>query len=118
MHPIRAGAVAIVFLTGSLGSAVAQSTDRDQVRTISKTAERRLNRKSGPMDRARQFGYDDGLSDGANDRRTGYSFRLKRYDNYKKADRGYGPRFGSKEKYRQSYRQSYERGYRRGYYER
>lgn len=135
MNPIREGAVVAVLLGSSLGSVVAQSSpgtkhyDRGSVRRGQwDTRRNRYSRTElsgwmqgrdhfgSSLERARRFGYDDGLSDGANDRRNGYSFRPDHYDNYKNADRGCP--FVNKEKYRQNYRQGYEEGYRRGYYAR
>jgi hypothetical protein len=63
----------------------------------------------------RKFGYQDGYSDGVNDRRTGHSFRPTHDDNYRHADRGYYGGFGSKNYYKQMYREAYEQGYRQGY---
>ena len=63
---------------------------------------------------AREFGYQDGLNDGRNDRSTGHSFRPTHDSNFKHADRGY---YGSMDKnyYKQLYREAYENGYQRGY---
>jgi hypothetical protein len=68
------------------------------------------------MGSARQFGSQDGLNDGAQDRRTGHSFRPTEGNNYKSATRGYQSGFGSKDQYKQMYRQSYSEAYRQGYY--
>jgi hypothetical protein len=65
--------------------------------------------------RAYNFGYQDGDRDGAQDRRTGHSFRPTHDDNYKHADRGYNSFFGSKQQYKNEYRDGYTRGYQRGY---
>jgi hypothetical protein len=64
---------------------------------------------------ARQYGYQDGINDGARDRRTGHSNRPTQDSNYKHADRGYNSSFGNKNYYKQAYRQAYESGYREGY---
>ncbi|MGZ4872956.1 MAG: hypothetical protein ACXVK3_14050 [Candidatus Angelobacter sp.] len=64
---------------------------------------------------ARQYGYQDGINDGARDRRTGHSNRPTQDSNYKHADRGYNSSFGNKDYYKQAYRQAYESGYQQGY---
>ena len=64
---------------------------------------------------AKQYGYQDGINDGAADRRTGHSFRPGHDNNYKHADRGYDSRFGNKNEYKAYYRQAYEQGYQQGY---
>jgi len=64
---------------------------------------------------ARQYGYQDGLNDGARDRRTGHSNRPTQDSNYKHADRGYSSLYGNKDYYKQAYRQAYENGYEQGY---
>lgn len=64
---------------------------------------------------AQQYGYQDGVNDGRNDRATGHSFRPTHDSNYKHADRGYDPRFGYVNQYKASYRQAYEQGYQQGY---
>ncbi len=67
------------------------------------------------MQVAEQNGYNDGLREGSEDRRTGHSFRPTEDDGYRRATNGYRDEFGSKDQYKQWYRQSYERGYRQGY---
>jgi len=64
---------------------------------------------------ARQNGYQDGLNDGARDRRTGHSNRPTQDGNYKHADHGYNSSYGDKNYYKQAYRQAYENGYQQGY---
>ena len=64
---------------------------------------------------ARQNGYQDGLNDGSNDRRTGHSNRPTHDSNFKHADRGYIPTYGNKEYYKQAYREAYQNGYQQGY---
>jgi len=64
---------------------------------------------------ARQYGYQDGINDGARDRRTGHSNRPTQDSNYKHADRGYSSLYGNKDYYKQAYRQAYENGYQQGY---
>ena len=100
----------MVLLAGNWGWTAAQSPTVNQRRTYRHPGS---NVVSGHL-----FGYEDGLGDGAHDRRTGYSFRPTHSDNYKNADRGCPSRFGSKERYSQTYRQGYEQGYLRGYYAR
>ena len=64
---------------------------------------------------ARQNGYQDGLNDGARDRRTGHSNRPTQDSNYRHADHGYSSSYGDKNYYKQAYRQAYENGYQQGY---
>ena len=64
---------------------------------------------------ARQNGYQDGINDGAFDRRTGHSFRPTHGDSYKHADHGYIPNYGSKNYFKQEYREAYYKGYEQGY---
>ena len=64
---------------------------------------------------AREFGYQDGLNEGAYDRRTGHSNRPTHSDSYKHADRGYIPNYGNKNYYKQAYREAYYNGYQQGY---
>jgi hypothetical protein len=67
------------------------------------------------MNAARQNGYQDGISDGARDRRTGHSNRPTEDGNYKHADHGYSSSYGNKDYYKQAYRQAYENGYQQGF---
>jgi hypothetical protein len=64
---------------------------------------------------ARQYGYRDGINDGAQDRRSGHSYRPTHDSNYRHADRGYNSSYGNREYYKQAYRQAYESGYQQGY---
>lgn len=113
MNYIRQGVVMLVLLAGNWAWAwsVAQSSPAS-------TQRRTYRHPGGSFASGRLFGYEDGLCDGAHDRRTGYSFRPTNSDNYKNADRGFTSTLGSKEQYSQTYRQGYAQGYRRGYYER
>ncbi len=61
------------------------------------------------------IGYQDGVNDGAQDRRTGHSYRPTHDDNYKHADRGYDSSYGDKQAYKNEYRNGYAQGYQRGY---
>jgi hypothetical protein len=67
------------------------------------------------MQVAQQYGYQDGVNEGSNDRATGHSFRPTHDRGYQLATNGYQPQFGSKQQYQQWYRQAYEQGYNRGY---
>ncbi len=71
--------------------------------------------QSNYLDQASRTGYQDGINDGQNDRRTGHSFRPTHDDNYKHADRGYNVAFADKGTYQQAYRSGYEQGYQAGY---
>ena len=64
---------------------------------------------------AQQYGYQDGINDGARDRRSGHSDRPTQDSNYKNATRGYNSSYGDKNYYKQAYRQAYENGYQQGY---
>jgi hypothetical protein len=64
---------------------------------------------------AQQYGFQDGINDGARDRRTGHSNRPTQDSNYKHADHGYNSNYGDRNYYKQAYRQAYERGYQEGY---
>jgi len=70
---------------------------------------------SSGLSSARQYGYQDGINDGARDRRTGHSNRPTQGDNYKHADRGYIPNYGNKDYYKQAYREAYYNAYEQGY---
>jgi hypothetical protein len=67
------------------------------------------------MNLARQYGYQDGLNDGARDRQTGHSNRPTEGGNYRHADRGYSSSYGNKDYYKQAYREAYQSGYQQGY---
>lgn len=67
------------------------------------------------LESVRRLGFEDGVTDGRVDRRTGHSFRPTHDPNFKHADRGYDPGFGNKDYYRQIYREGYGNGYRQGY---
>jgi len=67
------------------------------------------------LNSARQNGYQDGINDGARDRRTGHSFRPTKGDNFKHADHGYIPTYGNKNYYKDAYRDAYQSGYSQSY---
>ena len=67
---------------------------------------------------AYNFGFEDGLRIGLQDRNTGHSFRPTHGDRYDDADRGYDPSFGNKQAYKSTYRSGYFAGYQRSYYQR
>jgi hypothetical protein len=67
---------------------------------------------------ARDFGFHDGRDDGERDRLTGHSYRPTHDRNFKHADRGYDPAYGSRQAYRDEYRAAYAEGYERGFYRR
>jgi hypothetical protein len=74
---------------------------------------------SGPAretaERARSFGYHDGLADGQRDRVTGHSFRPTHSDRYEDAP-DHGDHYGmSRGEFKSIYRNAYLRGYQRGY---
>lgn len=66
-----------------------------------------------------RLGYDRGFADG---RRRGFAdarhhrrFDHRRAREYRRADRGYQGRYGSRSLYRDAYRRGYENGYRSGW---
>jgi hypothetical protein len=66
-------------------------------------------------ERARSFGYHDGLAEGERDRRTGHSFRPTHSDRYEDAP-DHGDHYGmSRGEFKSIYREAYLRGYQRGY---
>jgi len=66
-------------------------------------------------ERARSFGYHDGLAEGERDRVTGHSFRPTHSDRYEDAP-DHGNRYGlSRDEFKSIYREAYLRGYQRGY---
>ena len=73
------------------------------------------NRSGYGFNTARRIGYQDGFSDGLNDRRTGHSYRPTHDSSFHHADRGYEYSFGSRGYYKQTYRDAYLQGYSRGY---
>lgn len=64
---------------------------------------------------AYNFGFEDGLRIGEQDRNGGHSFRPTHSDRYDDADRGYSSAYGSKQAYKDAYRSGYLSGYDRGY---
>ena len=67
------------------------------------------------MQAARQYGYQDGVNDGAHDRQTGHSFRPTQMDNYRNADRGFLDDMGDRDQYKLWYREGYSGGYKNGW---
>jgi hypothetical protein len=66
-------------------------------------------------ERARTFGYHDGLAEGQRDRMTGHSFRPTHNDRYEDAS-DHGDHYGmSRREFKSIYRDAYLRGYQRGY---
>jgi len=68
------------------------------------------------QNQAYNYGFEDGLRIGAQDRNTGHSFRPTHGDRYDDADRGYDHSVGDKQYYKDAYRSGYSAGYQRGYY--
>ena len=69
----------------------------------------------GAFRAARDFGFQDGVNDGAYDRDRGRSFRPEKNGNYKHGDHGYFKGYGDKGQYKAWYRQAYLSGYEKGY---
>ena len=66
-------------------------------------------------ERARSYGWHDGLADGQHDRYTGHSFRPTHSDRYEDAS-DHGNHDGmSRDEFKRIYRDAYYRGYQRGY---
>ncbi len=67
----------------------------------------------------RRAGFDRGLADGLDkgleDARDGDRYNPARHRRYRRADRGYRARFGSRDRYRDAYRTGFLAGYERGY---
>lgn len=66
---------------------------------------------SPALDNGYRDGYDEGLDAGRDRDR----FDPVREKDYRKADRGYNGRYGSKERYQAEYRDGFRRGYEEGY---
>ncbi len=66
-------------------------------------------------EQARQFGYDDGLAAGQQDRNRGNQFNPPNHDMYKSATHGWDAALGAQYDYRQIYRDSFVKGYEAGY---
>lgn len=64
---------------------------------------------------AEQYGYEDGLQDGADAGRERDAYHPENSGDWQKGTNGYEDRFGSKKAYRQAYREAYLEGYREGY---
>ena len=65
--------------------------------------------------RARSYGYHDGVAEGERDRRTGHSFRPTHSDRYEDAS-DHGNHDGmSRDEFKRIYREAYFHGYQRGY---
>ncbi len=65
--------------------------------------------------RARSYGYHDGLAEGERDRMTGHSFRPTHSDRYEDAS-DHGNHDGmSRDQFKGIYREAYFHGYQRGY---
>jgi hypothetical protein len=69
----------------------------------------------GYASRAYDIGYREGLEHGADDGRRGRGFAMEHDNDYRRADKGWNRRYGSREQYRYEFRRGYERGYREGY---
>ncbi len=66
-------------------------------------------------DVARQYGYEDGLEDGADAGRERDAYHPENSGDWQKGTNGYEDRFGNKKAYKQAYREAYLQGYREGY---
>lgn len=64
---------------------------------------------------AQQYGYQDGLSKGQEERREGDRYNPQNTSPYKHGLNGYDGRYGNKDAYKQAYRQAFLQGFERGY---
>lgn len=64
---------------------------------------------------AEQYGYEDGLQDGADAGRERDAYHPENSGDWQKGTNGYEDRFGNKKAYRRAYREAYLEGYREGY---
>lgn len=64
---------------------------------------------------AYDIGYREGFEHGASDARRGRGFALEHDRDYRRADKGWNGRYGSREQYRYEFRRGYERGYREAF---
>ncbi len=64
---------------------------------------------------AQQYGYRDGMNDGADAAREGDRYHPQNSGDWQKGTNGYESRYGSKSAYKQAYRDAYLQGYRAGY---
>jgi hypothetical protein len=64
---------------------------------------------------AQDYGYRDGINQGAEDARDRDRYAPDRASNYKKATNGYNSDYRNKEGYKQAYRDAFVRGYDEGY---
>ncbi|HVG91982.1 MAG TPA: hypothetical protein VNB54_10885 [Alphaproteobacteria bacterium] len=62
-----------------------------------------------------QNGFQDGMNDGQQDRRTRHSSRPTHDRNYKNATRGYTYQLGNRNQYKAAYREAYMHGYAEGF---
>ncbi len=85
----------------------------DEVRDAAGPAASRMG--YAKPEQARQFGYDDGLVAGRQDRNKGNKFNPQDRDLYKSATHGWDAELGNRYEYRQVYRESYMKGYEVGY---
>lgn len=73
------------------------------------------NYESEGMQVARQYGYEDGLQDGADAGRERDAYHPENSGDWQKGTNGYEDRFGNKKAYKQAYRDAYIQGYKDGY---
>jgi hypothetical protein len=64
---------------------------------------------------AYDYGYREGVDEGARDARDGRPFDVRRHDEYRDGDRGYDRRYGNRGQYKQAFRDGFSRGYNDGY---
>ncbi len=113
LRTLRTLLITTALIAGTSALAAAQSVQ--PVQWGHQDRDRDWDRDRGYYRTASQFGYQDGFSDGRNDRLTGHSFRPTHDGNYHHADRGYYGGYGDRNYYKQLYRRAYEDGYERGY---
>jgi len=110
------GRIAVVLLallcTTACGSVYAQGR-----RTYPTYPSQRggIYRSGGYNDPAYSRGYDDGYRQGLYAARDGDRPDVRREGQYRDGDRGYNPRYGSRNQWRQVYRDGFAAGYDQGY---
>lgn len=101
-------------------TARAQYRTNTEVRVYTRSENRRVYNTreytNEGMNVAEQYGYEDGLKDGADAGRERDAYHPENSGDWQKGTNGYEDRFGSKKAYRQAYRDAYLEGYREGYH--
>jgi hypothetical protein len=113
-------AVSLLFGIGLMSSTTVQAQwpwgrDRDYGRDRRDRDDRYRRGGYYSYQIARDRGYQDGLSTGADDARRGQSYNPQRSHYYRNATYGYDHNYGNREAYKQAYRDGFLRGYQDGF---